>query len=56
MTIQKGDKEYTVTERKGSWKLSYKIGMLTLEYVISKDICENQAELAAYVQREEIIQ
>lgn len=54
MAISKSNKEYTVTERKKSWKLSRKAGGLTIEYVIPKDICEDEAALRAYVEKEKI--
>lgn len=54
MIIKKGDKEYTVTERKENWKLSYRFGRLLLEYTVPKDICKDEAALASYVEREKI--
>lgn len=54
MTIKKGDKEYIVTELKGNWKLSRKVGVLTIEYAVPKDICKDETELTAYVEQEDI--
>jgi len=54
MTIKKGDKEYAAIERKESWKLSRKVGVLTVEYVVPKGICKDEEELHTYVEKEEI--
>lgn len=52
MTIQKGEKEYTVTERKDSWAVTSQIGKVRLTYEIPKSICEDAESLKEYVNQE----
>lgn len=54
MTILKDGKEYAVTEQKTAWLLSRKIGSLSVEYRISKELCPKEADLQAYVGKEEL--
>ena len=54
MIIRKGNKEYTITERRECWVLSCKIGGLSVEYKVPKDICADEEELRAYVEAEEL--
>ena len=51
MVIRKGNKEYTITE---CWVLSCTIGGLSVEYKVPKDICNDEKELRAYVEAEEL--
>ncbi len=50
MKIKKGEKEYTVVERKKYWSVSIILGGLTVDYEIDKSICNTEAELRDYVQ------
>ena len=52
MIIRKGNKEYTITERRECWVLSCKIGGLSVEYKVPKDICADEEELRVYVEAE----
>ena len=45
MVIRKGNKEYTITERRECWVLSCTIGGLSVEYKVPKDICNDEKEL-----------
>ncbi len=54
MVIEKNGKEYAIAERAEGWTVSRKIGALTVEYKIPKDVCENEAELRAYIERDDL--
>lgn len=54
MVIRKRNKEYTITERRECWVLSRTIGGLSVEYKVPKDICNDEKELRAYVEAEEL--
>lgn len=54
MTITKNGKEYTISDRAECWTVSRKIGALTVEYKVPKDICKNEAELRAYIERDDL--
>lgn len=54
MVIRKGNKEYTITERRECWVLSCTIGGLSVEYKVPKDICNDEKELRAYAEAEEL--
>ena len=54
MIIKKDGKEYAIEERKELWVVSCKIGELSVEYKISKDICENEEQLRAYIAAEKL--
>lgn len=54
MVIRKGNKEYTITERRECWVLSCTIGGLSVEHKVPKDICNDEKELRAYVEAEEL--
>lgn len=54
MTITKGGKEYEISEREECWTVSRKIGALTVEYKVPKDICKDEAELHAYIERDDL--
>ena len=44
MVIRKGNKEYTITERRECWVLSCTIGGLSVEYKVPKDICNDEKD------------
>lgn len=52
MTIQKGERIYTVAERQASWAVSCQIGKVRLQYEIPKSICENTEQLKEYIAQE----
>lgn len=54
MTIFKDEKEYAVSEQKTAWVLSRKVGSLSVEYRISKELCPTEADLQAYVAKEKL--
>ena len=56
MVIRKGSKEYTIAERRECWVVSCKIGELSVEYKVPKDICTDEEELRADVEAEELFQ
>lgn len=51
---RKDTREYSIEERRECWVLSCKIGGLSVEYKVPKDICADEEELRAYVQAEEL--
>lgn len=54
MIIRKGKKEYTIAERRECWVLSCKIGGLSVEYKVPKDICADEEGLREYVKTNEL--
>ncbi len=54
MIIFKGDKEIVVEERQNCWVISRKVGKLSMEYKIPKDICADEDALRAYVEKESL--
>ena len=54
MRIKKGDKEYTITERKSYWSVSLVSGGLTVDYQVSKDFCKTETELREYIIKDEM--
>lgn len=54
MTITKNGKEYAISERAECWTVSRKIGVLTVEYKVPKDICKDEAELRIYVEQDDL--
>ncbi len=54
MKIIKGDKEYTITERKGYWSVALSSGALSVDYQVSKELCKTEAELREYIQKEKM--
>ena len=54
MNIEKNGKICDVTEKAALWVVSRKIGALTVEIKVPKDVCKDEAGLRAYVEREEI--
>lgn len=54
MIIYKGDKMYTIAEHHECWVLSCKIGALSVEYKIPKDICADEKELRTYIETQEL--
>ena len=54
MIICKEDKEYTVTEHRECWVLSCKMGNLSVEYKVPKDLCTNEEKLREYVEAENL--
>ena len=54
MVIRKDGKEYSVTELAECWVILRRIGELSVEYKVPKDICADEAALRKYVKTEEI--
>lgn len=54
MRIKKGDKEYTIIERKSYWSVSLISGGLTVDYQVNKDICATETELREYILKSEM--
>ena len=54
MIIRKDGKEYGVTERGECWVVSRKIGELSVEYKVPKDICDDEAALREYVKTDDL--
>lgn len=54
MVVLKDGKEYMVTRRQDDWIVSRKIGELSIEYKVPKDICENEENLKKYIAEESI--
>lgn len=54
MVIEKNGKVYTIAERAESWMVSRKIDALTVEYKIPKDVCKDEVELRAYIERDDL--
>ncbi len=49
MIITKDEKEYTIAEYKDYWRVTRSAGGLTVEYKISKDICNTENDLREYI-------
>lgn len=54
MIVEKNGKSYEVTERKKFWSVVLKSGSLTVDFQVSKDICETEAELKEYIEKEDM--
>ncbi len=54
MKIKKGEKEYTIIERKNYWSVSLASGGVAVDYQVGKDLCETETELLAYIEKEEM--
>lgn len=54
MTIQKGDRRFTVRECKKSWSVLREIGGVSVTYNVSKELCKSEAELLEYVKNSDI--
>ena len=54
MRIKKGDKEYTIIERKSYWSVSLISGGLTVDYQVNKYICATETELREYILKSEM--
>lgn len=54
MIIEKNGKIYEVSERAKHWSVVLKSGALSVDFQVSKDICETEAELKEYIEKEEM--
>ncbi len=54
MQIEKNGKIFDVTEKISLWAVSRKVGPLTIEIKVPKDVCGDEAALRAYVEREDL--
>jgi hypothetical protein len=54
MIIEKNGKIYEVSERSKHWSVVLKSGVLSVDFQVSKDICETKAELKKYIEKEEM--
>lgn len=54
MIIEKNGKMYEVSERSKHWLVVLKSGALSVDFQVSKDICETEAELKEYIKKEEM--
>lgn len=53
MNISKGEKQFTIKECKNHWSVERKIGKLTVDIQVPKDICKTSDELKEYIEQEE---
>lgn len=54
MTIEKNGKYYEASEWSRYWLVALKLDTLTVDFQVSKDICETEAELKEYIEKKEI--
>ena len=54
MIIEKNGKQYEVAERLKHWLVVLKVDKLSVNFEVSKEICETEAELKKYVEKEDM--